>query len=105
MQQHLLNTEDDAVVIFGSSFPNDQEYTQVKNIRAGALLTSHKNNHNSSQLQKWFLTFNLDFQLVLLRSVSASEHVVRIPASEVISVVMVTRFLNRVVSLSRRIFF
>ena len=30
MQQHLLRTADDAVVIFGSSFPNDQEYTQVK---------------------------------------------------------------------------
>jgi len=30
MQQHLLKTSDDAVVIFGSSFPNDQEYTQVK---------------------------------------------------------------------------
>ena len=30
MQQHLLKTADDAVVIFGSSFPNDQEYTQVK---------------------------------------------------------------------------
>lgn len=30
MQQHLLKTEDNAVVIFGSSFPNDQEYTQVK---------------------------------------------------------------------------
>ena len=29
MQQHLLKTADDAVVIFGSSFPNDQEYTQV----------------------------------------------------------------------------
>ncbi|KAJ7369319.1 hypothetical protein OS493_039814 [Desmophyllum pertusum] len=28
MQQHLLKTADDAVVIFGSSFPNDQEYTQ-----------------------------------------------------------------------------
>lgn len=30
MQQHLLKASDDAVVIFGSSFPNDQEYTQVK---------------------------------------------------------------------------
>jgi len=30
MQQHLLKTTEDAVVIFGSSFPNDQEYTQVK---------------------------------------------------------------------------
>ncbi|XP_022806308.1 E3 ubiquitin-protein ligase rnf213-alpha-like [Stylophora pistillata] len=29
MQQHLLRTTDDAVVIFGSSFPNDQEYTQI----------------------------------------------------------------------------
>ena len=29
MQQQLLKTSDDAVVIFGSSFPNDQEYTQV----------------------------------------------------------------------------
>ncbi|KAL9988404.1 hypothetical protein ACROYT_G002842 [Oculina patagonica] len=29
MQQHLLKTADDAVVIFGSSFPNDQEYTQI----------------------------------------------------------------------------
>ena len=32
MQQHLLKTADDAVVIFGSSFPNDQEYTQVKSL-------------------------------------------------------------------------
>ena len=32
MQQHLLKTADDAVVIFGSSFPNDQEYTQVNSI-------------------------------------------------------------------------
>ena len=32
MQQHLLKTADDAVVIFGSSFPNDQEYTQVTSI-------------------------------------------------------------------------
>ena len=30
IQQHLLKTSEDAVVIFGSSFPNDQEYTQVK---------------------------------------------------------------------------
>ncbi len=30
MQKHLLKAGDDAVVIFGSSFPNDQEYTQVK---------------------------------------------------------------------------
>ena len=29
MQQHLLKSADDAVVIFGSSFPNDQEYTHV----------------------------------------------------------------------------
>ncbi|XP_022796392.1 E3 ubiquitin-protein ligase rnf213-alpha-like isoform X2 [Stylophora pistillata] len=29
MQQHLLRAADDAVVIFGSSFPNDQEYTQI----------------------------------------------------------------------------
>ncbi|KAJ7339377.1 hypothetical protein OS493_005771 [Desmophyllum pertusum] len=29
MQQHLLKTADDALVIFGSSFPNDQEYTQI----------------------------------------------------------------------------
>ncbi|KAJ7339384.1 hypothetical protein OS493_005779 [Desmophyllum pertusum] len=29
MQQHLLKTADDAVVIFGSSFPYDQEYTQI----------------------------------------------------------------------------
>ncbi|XP_068731195.1 E3 ubiquitin-protein ligase rnf213-alpha-like [Montipora capricornis] len=29
MQQQLLKTSDDAVVIFGSSFPNDQEYTQI----------------------------------------------------------------------------
>ena len=32
MQQHLLKTSDDAVVIFGSSFPNDQEYTQVRRV-------------------------------------------------------------------------
>lgn len=30
IQQHLLKTSEDAVVIFGSSFLNDQEYTQVK---------------------------------------------------------------------------
>ena len=30
IEQHLLKTSEDAVVIFGSSFPNDQEYTQVK---------------------------------------------------------------------------
>jgi len=30
VQQHLLKASDDAVVIFGSGFPNDQEYTQVK---------------------------------------------------------------------------
>ncbi|PFX19443.1 E3 ubiquitin-protein ligase RNF213 [Stylophora pistillata] len=29
MQQHFLKTAVDAVVIFGSSFPNDQEYTQI----------------------------------------------------------------------------
>ncbi|XP_067057901.1 E3 ubiquitin-protein ligase rnf213-alpha-like isoform X3 [Acropora muricata] len=29
MQQQLLKTSDNATVIFGSSFPNDQEYTQV----------------------------------------------------------------------------
>ncbi|XP_022803330.1 E3 ubiquitin-protein ligase rnf213-alpha-like isoform X2 [Stylophora pistillata] len=29
IQQHLLKKSDDAVVIFGSSFPNDQEYTQI----------------------------------------------------------------------------
>ena len=29
IQQLLLKTSDGAVVIFGSSFPNDQEYTQV----------------------------------------------------------------------------
>ncbi|RMX46188.1 hypothetical protein pdam_00007847 [Pocillopora damicornis] len=29
MQQLLLRTADNAVVIFGSSFPNDQEYTQI----------------------------------------------------------------------------
>ncbi|KAK2553290.1 E3 ubiquitin-protein ligase rnf213-alpha [Acropora cervicornis] len=29
MQQQLLKTSDNAIVIFGSSFPNDQEYTQV----------------------------------------------------------------------------
>ena len=33
MQQHLLRTKVDAVVIFGSSFPNDQEYTQVKSMK------------------------------------------------------------------------
>ena len=32
MQQLLLRTADNAVVIFGSSFPNDQEYTQVKSM-------------------------------------------------------------------------
>jgi len=35
IQQHLLKTADDAVVILGSSFPNDQEYTQVKCTTAG----------------------------------------------------------------------
>ena len=30
MQQQLLKTSDNAIVIFGSSFPNDQEYTQVR---------------------------------------------------------------------------
>ena len=30
IQRELLSEEDDAVVIFGSSFPKDQEYTQVK---------------------------------------------------------------------------
>ncbi|XP_068759451.1 E3 ubiquitin-protein ligase rnf213-alpha-like isoform X4 [Montipora capricornis] len=29
MQQQLLKKSDNAIVIFGSSFPNDQEYTQV----------------------------------------------------------------------------
>ena len=29
IQRQLLEEEDDAVVIFGSSFPKDQEYTQV----------------------------------------------------------------------------
>ena len=29
IQRELLKEEDDAVVIFGSSFPKDQEYTQV----------------------------------------------------------------------------
>ena len=33
MQQHLIRTKVDAVVIFGSSFPNDQEYTQVKSMK------------------------------------------------------------------------
>ena len=32
IQQELLKEEDDAVVIFGSSFPKDQEYTQVLKI-------------------------------------------------------------------------
>ena len=38
MQQHLLKTAEDVVVIFGSCFPNDQEYTQVKS------LTRHSDN-------------------------------------------------------------
>lgn len=29
VQQHLLSEEDDPVLIFGSSFPKDLEYTQV----------------------------------------------------------------------------
>ncbi|XP_065845291.1 E3 ubiquitin-protein ligase rnf213-alpha-like isoform X3 [Oscarella lobularis] len=28
-QEHILGPEDDAVILFGSSFPKDQEYTQV----------------------------------------------------------------------------
>ena len=36
---------------------------------------------------------------MLLRSVPGSEHVIHIPASEDISVIMVTRFINRVVLL------
>jgi len=39
MQQHLLKTADDAVVIFGSSFPNDQEYTQVKCKQSDSIFT------------------------------------------------------------------
>ena len=41
MQQHLLRTADDAVVIFGSSFPNDQEYTQVKIIGGKTMFISY----------------------------------------------------------------
>ena len=41
MQQHLLRTADDAVVIFGSSFPNDQEYTQVKSMGGKTLFISY----------------------------------------------------------------
>ena len=43
MQQHLLRTADDAVVIFGSSFPNDQEYTQVKSKGGKTLFISYEN--------------------------------------------------------------
>ena len=30
MQQQLLKKSDEALVIFGSSFPNEQEYMQVR---------------------------------------------------------------------------
>ena len=50
MQQHLLGTADDAVVIFGSSFPNDQEYTQVKR-KGGKTLYILRELLYSSQLQ------------------------------------------------------
>ena len=43
MQQHLLRTAEDAVVIFGSSFPNDQEYTQVKS--KGGKTISYENGY------------------------------------------------------------
>ena len=39
---------------------------------------------------------------MLLRSVPGSEHVIRIPASEDISVIMVTRFINRVMLLDMK---
>ena len=91
MQQHLLKTKDNAVVIFGSSFPNDH----------GQALCSHRTRITTTPLnsRSGFLAFNLDFQLVLLRSVPNSKHVFHIPASEDISVIMVTRFINRVVLL------
>ena len=45
MQQLLLRTADDAVVIFGSSFPNDQEYTQVKSMGGKTLLSTSEMTH------------------------------------------------------------
>ena len=47
MQQHLLGTADDAVVIFGSSFPNDQEYTQVKSMGGKTLFISYENGNTT----------------------------------------------------------
>ena len=47
MQQHLLRTADDAVVIFGSSFPNDQEYTQVKSMGGKTLFISYENGNTT----------------------------------------------------------
>ena len=41
MQQLLLRTAENAVVIFGSSFPNDQEYTQVKIIGGKTIFISY----------------------------------------------------------------
>ena len=45
MQQHLLRTAEDAVVIVGSSFPNDQEYTQVKIKGGKTLFISYENGY------------------------------------------------------------
>ena len=41
MQQLLLRTAENAVVIFGSSFPNDQEYTQVKIMGGKSIFLSY----------------------------------------------------------------
>ena len=43
IQQHLLRTADNVVVIFGSSFLNDQDYTQVKSVGGKTLFTSYEN--------------------------------------------------------------
>ena len=57
MQQLLLRTADNAVVIFGSSFPNDQEYTQVKSM-GGTTPNILRRWQYSSQLQNYHIAVN-----------------------------------------------
>ena len=40
LQQRFLQNEEDVVVIFGSSFPKDQEFTQVRHLSYLMSLTS-----------------------------------------------------------------
>ena len=61
MQQHLLRTADDAIVIFGSSFPNDQEYTQVKSMGGETLCEQSCINYSLSWLWSVLMTYHQMF--------------------------------------------